>query len=131
MRRLATAALAGLTVFGLVNGLAASMTVTGDNLGSASPVTAACDQDGMTMSFGVTPGSSTEISVISFAGVDPACDGQTYYIDVLDGSGVATSESNIVTLSAGTFDVTLTTPQPAAAVVGANVTITGADATAP
>ena len=128
MRRLATATLAGLTVFGLVNGLAASMTVTGDNLGADSPVTAACD-DAMTMSFGVTAGNASEISTISFSGVDASCDGQIFYIDVLDGSGVATSETGTVSLTSGGFDVPLGTPQPAAAVVGANVTITGPDAT--
>lgn len=129
MRRLATATLAGLTVFGLVNGLAASMTVTGDQLGSdANVVTAACD-DAMTMAFGVTAGNAAEVSTISFSGVDASCDGQKVYIDVLDGSGVATSEEDTVSLSGGAFAVTLTTPQPAASVVGANVTITGPDAT--
>lgn len=128
MRRLATATLAGLTVFGLVNGLAASMTVTGDNLGADSPVTAACD-DAMTMSFGVTAGNASEVSKISFSGVDASCDLQKVYIDVLDASGgVLTSQTGTVALSAGVFEVTLTAPQPAASVGGANVTITGPDA---
>lgn len=128
MRRLVTATLAGLTVFGLVTGLAASMEVTSDDLGSDTTVTAACD-DAMTMSFGVTAGNAAEVSEISFAGVDASCDGQSYYIDVLDGSGVATSETGTIGLAGGsTFSVTLGTPQPAADVAGANVTITGAAA---
>jgi hypothetical protein len=128
MRRLATATLAGLTVFGLVNGLAASMEVSSDNLGSASPVTAACDQNGMTMSFGVTQGAASEVNEVTFSGVDAACEGQAFYVDVLGASGAVLDDaSGIVSLAGGSFSVTVSAS--AADVQGANVTITGAAAT--
>ena len=131
MRRLATATLAGLTVFGLVNGLAASMTVTGDQLGSAADVvTAACDGDGMTMSLGVTQGATHSVTQVTFSGVDPSCHGQTYFIDLLDIGGASIAEgTGPVNLGGGTSFTASVSGAAAASVEGAVVTITGADAT--
>lgn len=131
MRRLATATLAGLTVFGLVNGLAASMTVTGDQLGSdANVVTAACDSDGMTMAFAVSQGATHSVTAVTFTGVDPSCHNQTYFIDLLDAGGTSIAEgTGSVNLGGGTSFTASVSGAAAASVVGANVTITGADAT--
>lgn len=126
MRRLATATLAGLTVFGLVNGLAASMEVTGgETLGSGGVVTAACDGDGIVMAYGLSTGAAHQVTEITFSGVAATCDGLTYHLDVLGPGGtVLDSGSASVSLSGGEFTVDIV-DQAAADVSGANITITG------
>jgi hypothetical protein len=125
MRRLATATLAGLTVFGLVNGLAASMEVSGgETLGSGNVVTAACD-GAITMAYGLSTGANHQVIEITFSGVAAACDGLDYHLDVLGGtSGVLTSVTDSVTLDVDTFTVDIV-DQAAADVAGVNITITG------
>lgn len=126
MRRLGLATLAGLTVFGLSTGLAASLPVSDSSLGSGQSVTAACQTSGpITVSFGVTAGSASQVSEVTLSGVDAACDGQSVFIDVLGTDVVTVLGSGSGSAATGSTLVTLDAPVDAASVGGANVTITG------
>ena len=136
-KRLLTALLAATGVFGAVIGLAASLGVTSDQLGSGSQTVSSCDSDGVTTSY--TYNNNGGISAVVVEGIQDggataglgACDGETVYVELLDGSGViaGATGSTVHTGDALTVDDTVTvdmgTDPSAAAVTSARVTITG------
>lgn len=125
MMRLVLATLSSLTAFAFVTGFAASMTVNSADLGADSAVVAACD-DAIGVTFGLAAGDVTNVAVVSLSDVAAACDGQTFFAELVDGTGtVLTTETGTVAQVAGAQDVTLGSPVPAASVDGVNLTITG------
>lgn len=127
MKRLVLTTLAGLTAFALMTGLAASMQVNSADLGSGSDTLAACDQDGIDVSFGVAAGSISNVEVVTLELVAAACEGQTFYLQLLDGTGneLAAETGAIALLGGDSQDVTLGSVVPAASIEQVNLTITG------
>lgn len=135
-KRLITALLAATAVFGAVIGLAASLTVDSNDLGSGTDlsisscdanVTTAYNYDGTGGVTIVTVGAITDGSLVPGSG---PCDGQAVYVELLDSSGVVlASGDDVVGSDADITDesvpVTLDAAAPAASVAQARVTITG------
>lgn len=125
MKRLIFATLAGLSACALMTGFAAGMTVNGTDLGADSVVVAACD-DVVGVAFGLAAGDVTQVSTVRLSDVAAACDGQTYHLELVDGTGlVLATESGTVAQTAGVQDITLTSTVAAAEITGVNLTITG------
>lgn len=125
MKRLILATLAGLSVFALTTGFAAGMTVNTTDLGADSVVVAACD-DAVGVSFGLATGDITNVSTVRLSDIAATCDGQTFYLELVDGTGtVIATETGTIAQVAGAQDVPLSSPAPADAITGVNLTITG------
>ena len=138
-KRLLTAFLAATGVFGAVVGLAASLTVNSDQLGSGTGTVTSCDTDGVTTSY--TYNALGGVSAVVVEGIQDgslvagsgACDNETVYVELLDGSAAviagATGSQGVglgdVDITDDTVTVTLASPAPAATVAEARVTITG------
>lgn len=121
------ATLAGALVFGA----AASLEVGANDLGSGSSVVAACDSDGVSIDYTLTPGDPTTVDAVVVSGIDSTCDGQTAYLGVFDGSNVdlfdgTDNQAYTDASHLGELTFTATTPMQASAIVGVAVTITGA-----
>jgi hypothetical protein len=137
-KRIITALLVGTSVFGAVIGLAASLTVGSDQLGSGSAAVSSCDSDGVTTSYtynalgGVSAVVVEGIADTSLLAGSGLCDGETVYVELLNsGSTVITGATGSTTVTGDlnitddTATVTLSSPAPAADVTSARVTITG------
>jgi hypothetical protein len=138
-KRIITALLVGTGVFGAVIGLAASLTVNSDQLGSGSAAVSSCDSDGVTTSY--TYNALGGVSAVVVDGIQDgsaivgsgACDGETVYVELLDSSsavitgatGSTTVTGDVVDIADGSATVPMGTPAPAASVTSARVTITG------
>ena len=137
-KRLITALLVATGVFGAVVGLAASLTVNTDQLGSGTAAVSSCDTDGVTTSY--TYNAAGGVSAVVVDGIQDggatvgagACDGETVYVELLDGSSALITGATGSTAVPGdllTVDDSVTvnmgTPADAASVSTARVTITG------
>lgn len=125
MKRIVLTTLAGLTAFALVTGLAASLTVNGSDLGSGTAVVAACDADGVDVSFGLLTGDITSVTEVTVAGVDAACDTQTMYVELVDSLGNVLASETTTVGATGSETLSLTSTVAAASITDVNVTITG------
>lgn len=125
MKRVLLAITVGLTVFGMVLGLAAGMNVGADQLGSGTSAVGACDLDGVTVSFGLAAGNVTEVSEVTVAGIDAACEGQSMSVQLTGDTGDLLTETVTVQAGGGSQVVPLTSTVAAASITGVNVTITG------
>ena len=137
-KRIITALLVGTSVFGAVVGLAASLTVGSDQLGSGSAAVSSCDTDGVTTSY--TYNANGGVSAVVVEGIQDgsltagsgSCDSETVYVELLNSSSaVITGATGSTTITGdtdiadGTATVTLSSAAPAADVTSARVTITG------
>ena len=138
-KRLITALLVATGVFGAVVGLAASLGVTSDQLGSGSATVSSCDTDGVTTSY--TYNAAGGVSAVVVDGIqdggllagDGACDGETVYVELLDtngdiigtATGSAVNTGDAVDATDDVVVVSLGGSAPAADVEEARVTITG------
>ena len=137
-RRIITALLVGTSVFGAVIGLAASLTVGSDQLGSGSATVSSCDTDGVTTSY--TYNAAGGISAVVVDGIQDgsgtagsgSCDSETVYVELLNSSSAvitgatgSTTVTGDVNSTDDTATVTLSSAAPAADVTQARVTITG------
>ena len=74
MKRIVGAVLAGLMTFGLVTGMAASLNLTSDSLGSATTVVAACQAGAMNATYTSTytaaaPGPGYTVGTVTITGL--------------------------------------------------------------
>lgn len=138
-KRLITALLVATGVFGAVIGLAASLTVNADQLGSGTDAVSSCDSDGVTTSY--TYNANGGITAVVVEGIQDggllagggSCDNETVYVEVLDASNAVLANGTGSTgVGAGdlnttddTVTVNLAGAVPAASVENARVTITG------
>jgi len=137
-KRIITALLVGTSVFGAVIGLAASLTVGSDQLGSGSAAVSSCDTDGVTTSF--TYNALGGVSAVVVDGIQDgsliagsgSCDSETVFVELLDntstvitGATGSTTVAGDVDITDNTATVTLSSAAPAADVTSARVTITG------
>lgn len=78
-RKVVIAGVASVLVAGMAGASAASLgTLTGSSLGASDTVVAACDGNGMSISYATAYNSgsgTTEVTGVTFSGVDAGCDG--------------------------------------------------------
>ena len=137
MRRIAAIVLLVTVVTGATTGLAASLNVSSDQLGSdIAPVTT-CDTDGVTATFNTNLGLVVAVVVSGIADGSTtvgagACDGEVVHVEAIDGdgdviAGAVGSRTNLGDIDAlnNITTVPLTVPPLAATVNGVRITITG------
>ena len=76
-RKVVIAGVASVLVAGMAGASAASLgTLGGSSLGASDTVVAACDSDGMTISYTTAfQSGTTQVTGVTFSGVDAGCDG--------------------------------------------------------
>lgn len=131
MKRIVGAALAGLMTFGLVAGMAASLNLTSDNLGSATTVVAACQAGAMNATYTSTytagaPGPGYTVGTVTITGLAATCYSKPYKVTLSTAAGASLGEATGTTPASGTTIVVTFSPVVSAASVTAiNVVISG------
>lgn len=127
MKRVLLAITAGLTVFGLVFGAAATLDVQNDSLaaGSAAPISG-CD-DAVNVAFGLAAGDVTSVAELTVSGIAAACIGETLAAEVVatTDSVTTTTGGTPVIVGGDTETFVLDALVDAASISQVNVTITG------
>lgn len=126
MKRALLAITVGLTVFGMVFGLAAGLQVTPDQMASGSSVTVSGCDDAVNVSFGLATGDITQVAEVTVSDINTdattGCVGQTLHVEVTDGT---TTVGGSTSVAAASETVALNATIAAADVTVVNVTITG------
>ncbi len=128
-RRIILGLVTGMTVFGAVFAMAASLGgISGAKLGADDAVVASCDTDGVTSAYTSawdTTDKRYEVSAATVGGVNDACDGQTLKVTLIDSTGASLGEGSLALPSstAVSFSVTVTPGASAKAVTGVHVSI--------
>lgn len=122
--------LVALSAFGLTTGLTASLGLSSDQLGADTVAVAACDPDGIAVSYGVTPGAINTVNEVTLSGVDASCAGQAVTVQLMDATDASLdSVSGTVTLAGTDAVVSMSDLADASAVSKVSVVISGTDAT--
>lgn len=128
-KRILTAMLAGLVVFGSVFAFAATLGgISTATIGANNSAVAACDTDGVTATYTSAWDATDkryEISSATVSGVADTCDGQTMKVALTDSAGAQLSEGSlsIPTSGATSFNVSLAASVAATSASGVHVII--------
>lgn len=128
-KRLVIGALVLGTVFTTVFGFAATLGVTGTDLGAGNAAVASCDTDGVTTSYGNdwdTTDKRYEVTSVTINGIADACDGKTLKVALTDSTNVRLGDGSVtVPTGAGTTATvsTLSANPAASAVLNVHVVI--------
>lgn len=142
-KRLAVGLVTATAVFGAVTGLAASLNVSTDQLGSGDTGVSSCDSNGVNTAY--TYNANGTITHVTVEGIEDggallgqgACDGETVFVELMSdantviasATGNAVNDGDVVAVDALNSDdavtVEIATPPSAAAVDHVRVTITG------
>ena len=129
-RRILIALLAGALAFSAVFAMAASLGgVTSNKIGADNVAVAACDTDGVTTSYAASWDATDkryEITTVTVAAVNDACDGQNLSVSMTDSTGaqIGSGTLAIPTSVATSHTVTLSTAASAKDSQGVHVLIT-------
>jgi hypothetical protein len=129
-KRFLIAGIAAAAVFATVLGVAASITVTSDNLGAGGASVSSCDSNVGTsyvLRYDPTPTPGFVVDKVVVTGVDSSCANQQLTV-VLTGSGGSSLASQATPVPSGGGNVTLdfATEPKASDVLDVHVAITGA-----
>jgi hypothetical protein len=129
-RRTIAGVLAGLTVFGVVFAMAASLGgITSGRVGADDAAVASCDTDGVTTSYASSWDATDrryEVTSVTVSGIANLCDGQTLSVSLTDstnaqlGSGSVAIPSDVL---ATQVTVSLSTAASAELTTGVHVAI--------
>ena len=126
-RKAAAVAIAVVGVAGLSLAAAAQLTLDSESLGAGSTIVAACDTDGIDVTYTRAWDAADAEDVttaVDFANVDTDCAGLDYEVTVLDADdNVIATVSDTVTLSSGAFSAAV--DLPTADIEGVALVITG------
>lgn len=127
-KKLALAAVAGVTVFGGSYGLAASLGLTTDSLGAAQSVVAACQATSMNVVY--TPAYSAtlpgyNVTSVTVNGLAAGCYGKTYRLTLSGSGGASLGEVTGTAPTTGTSIGPLSITASAASVTGVAVVFEG------
>jgi hypothetical protein len=131
MKRIVGAVLAGLMTVGLVFGMAASLNLTSDSLGSATTVVAACQAGAMNATYtsaytAAAPGPGYTVGTVTITGLAATCYLKPYRVTLATAAGASLGEATGTTPGAGTTIVVTFAPVVSAASVTAiSVVISG------
>ena len=133
-KSLARAIAAGTVAIAVGGGIIAASAATlgglsSTNLGADNVVVAACDTDGISISYTTSYDAATQKFLVPGAIVSkiaPACAGQVMKVELTGATGVALSAATEVTLgSATTQNVVFASPTKADLVLGSSIVISG------
>jgi uncharacterized membrane-anchored protein len=128
-KRVFIAILAGLLVFASVFAIAASLGgITSTNVGADNTAVASCDTDGVTASYATAWDATDkryEVTSVTVATVNDACDGQTLSVSLTDSTGaqIGSGTLAIPTSAATSHTVALSSAASAQLTVGVHVLI--------
>jgi hypothetical protein len=120
--RIVTGIVAGTLMAGSVFGLAASLNVTSQKLGSGSATVSACDPDGVAVNYSYN--LDGDINTVTLTGVSSDCAGASARV-ALAGADTVDTADDIDPGETNTVAVSLAAPADPASVTGATVTLTG------
>ena len=129
-RRTVAGIFAGLTVFGGVFAMAASLGgVTSGSVGADDAVVSSCDTDGVTTSYASSWDATDEryeVTSVTVGGISNNCDSRTLSVSLTDSSGAQIGSGNVTVptnLLATDATVNLSPAASAEATVGVHVAI--------
>lgn len=129
MKRIVTAVLAGLLVFSVVYGLAASLNLTSDSLGAATTTVAACQAGALNATYTSTYSTSAPgytVGTVTVTGLATTCYSKPYKITLAGAASASLGESTGTTPASGTsFSATFAPAVSAASVTAISVVISG------
>lgn len=122
------AAIAGVTVFGGSYGLAASLNLNSDSLGSAQTVVAACQTGTLSVVYApaysaAVPGYNT--TSVTISGLTSGCYGKSYWVTLNGAAGASLGEVTGTAPGSGSTIGPLSITASAAAVTGVAVVFEG------
>jgi hypothetical protein len=98
-RRTIAGVLAGLTVFGVVFAMAASLGgITSGRVGADDAAVASCDTDGVTTSYASSWDATDrryEVTSVTVSGISNTCDGQTLSVSLTDSSNAQLGSGSV------------------------------------
>jgi hypothetical protein len=122
--------LAGLTVFGAVFAMAASLGgITSGSVGADDAVVASCDTDGVSTTYASSWDATDkryEVTSVTVAGIDNNCDAKTLSVSLTDASGAQIGSGSVAiptNLLATDATVTLSSAASAKLTEGVHVAI--------
>lgn len=114
MNKKAIAAFGGLAAFGILTAAAASLGgLTSSSLGADNTVIAACDTDGIVLSYTNTYNSGAgtyALASVLATGVNTNCNGKSYKLTLSNGTASLGEWTGTVSLTTNTFTVTTASP---------------------
>lgn len=123
---------AGLVALVAITALAAAAAGLGGlsiaGLGADSTPASSCDSDGVALAYSTAYNPSSfgfEVTTVTLSGVDRACAGKTYQLDLRGASGSLSENAGVVSAPGGVQVVTLAPAPAASLVVGASLVFTG------
>lgn len=129
MNRIIGAVLAGLMTFGLVLGMAASLNLTSDSLGSATTAVAACQAGALNATYTSTYSATSPgytVGTVTITGLASTCYSKPYKVTLSGAAGASLGEATGTTPAAGTtIAVTFAPAVSAASITAINVVISG------
>lgn len=123
-RRTLLASVLALSAFGLTTGLTASMSVSAGDLGAGSAAVSACDADGVSVAYGLSPADATSLTSVTLSGLDATCAGQSVVVELVGAAGVLIQLTGTADAS-GAMTLPIAGGVAAADVTDVNTVITG------
>ena len=129
-KRAAIALLGGVSIAGIAGASAATLgTLTSTSLGSGDSVVAACDTNGMGITYSTAYSASAQkyqVTAVNFTGVDPACNAKAASVSLRNGTTeLQTTSVPSITVASTSFSITLGTAVEASLVNGTSLIISG------
>ena len=129
VNRIVGAVLGGLMTFGLVLGMAASLNLTSDSLGSATTTVAACQAGALNATYASTYSATSPgytVGTVTITGLAATCYSKPYKVTLSGAAGASLGEATGTTPASGTsISVTFAPAVSAASVTAINVVISG------
>ena len=124
------AVLVGVSIAGIAGASAATLgTLTATSLGSGDSVVAACDTDGMGISYTTSYSPAAQkyqVTAVNFSGVNPACTTKAASVSLRNGTTeLQTTAVASITVATTSFSITLSAPVDASLVNGTSLIISG------
>jgi hypothetical protein len=128
MKRTIVAVAVGATAFGSIYGLAASLGVSSDTLGSGSAAVAACQATTDVVNVAYTPSYTTasyKTTTVTLTGLLSSCYNKTAFVTVTGTNSLASAPVSVSGSSGATGTASFTVAAVAADVTGVSVAISG------
>ena len=129
MKRALGAIVAGLLMFGAVYGLAASLNLTSDSLGSGTATVAACQSAALNATYTSTYSATAPgytVGTVTITGLASTCYSKPYKITLSGAASASLGEATGTTPATGTsFAATFSPAVAATSVTGISVVISG------
>ncbi len=129
MKRILTAIIGGAITFSVVYGLAASLNLTTDSLGSGTTTVASCQATALNATYTSTYSATAPgytVGTVTITGLAATCYSKAYKVTLSGAASASLGEVTGTTPGSGTTIVaTFGTAVSAAAITGINVVISG------